>query len=329
MKLGSCACAVACCTLLLLALPGCYLVKLAGGQLELINEQVPLAQALSAERDPERQKLLSLVPDLHSYASKVVQLRPGNNYRTYFATEKKGITHVLVACEKTSLEPYTWSFPIAGEVPYKSHFEEADARVEEAELIAAGYDTWVGHATAYSTLGFLRDPVTTVMTQRGLVAFVEVLFHEMAHGRFYVAGDSDFNEQLASFVGARAAEDYLRSRFGHDPAVMEELRTHLARQAPFREAVAGALAQLERLYGSGRAPAEVLRRRQPIFAALERRLSALYPELDPEELTMNNARLTQYRRYRGDAAYLEAMWQDSGGSWVAFWRRVELYARLM
>ena len=313
-------------SLVLPLLSGCYFVQLADGQLALLNEQRPLAEAYADEADPERKRLMALVPDIRAYASQVVQMRPGRSYAGYFETEAEGITNVLVAAEKTRFEPYTWWFPIAGEVPYKSYFVEDDARAEEAELAAAGYDTWVGHATAYSTLGILRDPVTTVMMQRGVPGFVEVMFHEMAHARLYVPGQTDWNEQLASFVGQQAARDYIASRFTGDAVVLEEMELLFERRARLEERVAETIAELEVLYDRGGAPAVILRARRPILDALQRDLQALYPEAEPEKLVMNNARLMQYRRYDRSSEEMEALWKQAGASWVAFWKLAEARA---
>jgi len=315
--------AAICCSLL----SGCYFLQLAGGQLELLNGQQPLERAYAAERDPERRHLLARVPDIHSYATTVVQLRPGRNYTGYFETEAEGVTAVLVAAEKTRFEPHTWWFPITGEVPYKSFFDEQDALDEQATLEAEGYDTWLGHATAYSTLGILRDPVTTIMMRRGLSSFVEVLFHEMAHARLYVAGQTDWNEQLASFVGQRAAENYVQARFAEQPGVIAEMQQHFTRRAAHEDRVASAIATLERLYDAGLAEPEVLRRRSGIFAALERDLRALFPEAEPDALKMNNARLLQYQRYDRDSDEMNRLWRAGGGSWVGFWANAEARAQ--
>ena len=308
---------------LVLAGEGCYFVDLAAGQLDLVNRQQPLGQARARETDPARRQLLAMVPDVRSYANNVMQMRVGRSYGSYYATEAEGIVFVLVASEQTRLEPYTFWFPIVGEVAYKSFFDEGDAREAEAELAGAGYDTWLGRATAYSTLGFFRDPITTVMMRKGMVAFVEVLLHEMAHGRMYVRGQTDWNEQLASFVGRLGAERYLRSRHGDDPVLMAELDRHLARRARLEEVTGAAVAELETLYARGLPRGEVLRARARVFAALSRELATLAPQAEPWELTVNNARLLQYRRYAAGNDVLDALWAEAQGSWGRFWELCE------
>jgi predicted aminopeptidase len=300
-------------------LSGCYFTQLAAGQLRLINGQVRLDAAIASERDPTRKRLLSMVPDIRRFARDVLQLRPGEGYTGYFATEAEGMTAVLAASEKTQLRAYTWWFPVAGSVPYKSYFDEADARVEAASLDAEGYDTWVGSTTAYSTLGFFRDPVTTIMMRHGTVAFVEVLLHEMVHARLYVPGQTDFNEQLASFVARIGTERYFASRSASDPAIMAGVRAHHARSDRADGLIALGIEELEALYSSGASDSVVLQVRARVFQSLHDGLVALYPDEDPAKFVMNNAHLLQFRRYRDDASDLQALFEQAGHRWTRFW----------
>ena len=311
---------------LLPALAGCYFAKLAGLQLGLINRQRQLAPALRDEPDAERRRLLALVPELRAFARNVMQLRPGKNYTGYYATEQKGIVFILSASAKTRLEPYTFWFPVVGSVPYKSFVDEADAEEQERELQGAGYDTWLGRAKAYSTLGFFRDPITTVMMRKGTVRFVEVLLHEMAHARHYVPGQTEWNEQLASLVGIEGTNHFLRSHYGHDPALIAELEQHVERTRVREAAVERTLALAERLYASGKPDAVVLREREPLFERLRAELVALDPEQDHSELVVNNARLLQYKRYLAGGDRVTALWTDARGSWVRFWQLAEAHA---
>jgi predicted aminopeptidase len=305
---------------------GCYFARLGARQLELVNEQRPLPRAIADEHDASRRTMLMMVPALRSFARNTLQLPVGRSYSGYFETEDKGILFVLVASERTRFEPYTWWFPIAGNVSYKSFPRESDARDQAADLGREGYDTWVGPVTAYSTLGFFRDPVTTVMMRKGVVAFVEVLLHEMAHAKLYVRGHTDWNEQLASFVGRKAAAQYLRTRFADDAVLMAELAAREERRARSDVAVRAALAELDALYASARPEAEILRQREPVFARLSAQLQALHPEAEPAELEINNAHLLQYRRYLVGSEQLERLWQEARASWPQFWALSKAYA---
>lgn len=303
--------------------PGCYYIQLASRQLALVNDQRPLPQAAEREPDHERRAMLWLVPELRSFARNSVQLPVSRGYTGYYRTDASGILFVVVGSERLRLESYTWWFPIVGSVAYKAFTDEADARAEAERLERSGFDAWIGRVTAYSSLGFFRDPVTSVMMRGGTQAFIEVLLHEMAHERLYVPGHTDFNEQLASFVGRTAAEQFLASRCADNPRLLAGL-ADLKRQRDRLDGIISAtLGELDKLYESGRPDAEKLRARERVFADLHARFLALYPERDPDELRVNNARLLQYRRYVTGLDVLERLWAEAGGSWPRFWRLVQ------
>ena len=307
----------------------CGPLELAGGQLALLNQQVPLARAVDAERDPRRRRLLALVPEVVAFGRDVMQLRPRRSYTGYFATERRGIVWVLSASERTRLQARLFSYPIVGDVPYRSFYDEADAREAGRELEGEGYDAYVGPATAYSTLGYLRDPVTTIMMRKGTVAFIEVLLHEMTHGRLYVAGNGDWSEQLASFVGERGVEQFVARHYGERGPLPALLQAHLARRRSVEAAVRTTLAELRALYGSASSDAEKLRKREPIFAALSAKLGRWSPDASPEELEVDNLRMLQYERYFALGPELLVLWRRAGGSWVRFWELAEARAQAL
>jgi len=309
------------------ALPACGLGQLAAGQLELINEQVPLARALSREPDPERRALLAEVPAILAFAEDVVGLHAGHSYSGYYETEQKGLTYVVTACAQTEFEPYTWWFPIAGEVEYRSYWDEADARSQAARLEAEGYDTWVSPSRAYSSLGILRDPISTTMLRDGLPSFVDVLIHELSHARLYIPGHTDWNEALASFVGERGAERYFEARRFADTDLREQVRERARRKLAFDHAVSAAYGELERLYKTPQARSYKLRSRERVFGQLGAELGALFPSDDPEQWRMNNARLVHFHRYTANSADLARLWASSSHNFRRFWQLAERYAK--
>jgi len=310
-----------------LLLPGCYYAELAGLQLSLINDQMPIARAVAVENHAYRRALLDMVPGIRSFARSTVQLPVARSYRGYYPTEAKGILFVVVGSERLRLQPYTWWFPVVGTAAYKSFTDEIAAEAEARRLEQRGFDAWVGRVTAYSSLGFFQDPVTTVMMQKGLVDFVEVLLHEMAHMRLYVPGQTDFNEQLASFVGQVAAEQYLRSRHGNNAGVMAELRRHVLVRDRLDALVRDRLSALEQLYASSASAPAKLERRAVLFSGMRAELVRLYPDREASELAINNARMLQYRRYVAGTERMQPLWAAAHGSWPQFWRLVEVYAR--
>jgi predicted aminopeptidase len=310
-----------------LLLCSCSLLRLGGGQLQLIEEQVPLPRAIARESNPERKRLLEEVPSILAYAEDVVGLHAGASYRGYFATERRGLTYVLTACARTRFAPYTWWFPIVGKVEYRSYWEEAEAEANARELEARGYDTWLSPSRAYSSLGIFRDPITTTMLRDGLTGLTEVLIHELSHVRLYVPGHTDWNEALASFVGERGAERYFAAARFAGSGVVQRMAANAERRRVVDREVERAYAELERLYASRRSQADKWQARERVFAALGAELRVLHPDDPPELWRVNNARLLHFHRYSANSAELTRTWNASGGDFRRFWSAVERYAR--
>lgn len=306
---------------------GCSLGELAGGQLSLINDQVRLDRAIARERDPERRALLREVPAILRFAEQSVGLPVGKSYSGYYETDRKGLTFVVTASERLRLEPYSWWFPIAGTVEYRSYWDEEDAVAESRALEAAGYDTWISASRAYSTLGYLRDPVITTMLRDGLPALVELLIHELSHVKLYVPGHTDWNEALASFVGERGAERYFEApRFAATP-YPAEVRLRAQRRAEFDALIARASDELEALYAGPASRDQKLRERERVFERLSATLRALFPRDDPDTWRMNNARIVHYRRYSANHALLSQLWRESGEDFRRLWVLLERHSQ--
>jgi predicted aminopeptidase len=303
------------------------MLDLAGGQLSLINEQVPLAHAIERETSPERRALLGELPAILAFAEDVVGLSTGRSYSGYFATERSGLTYVVTACRRTQFEPYAWWFPIVGTVEYRSYWDEADARAVADNLTASGYDTWISPSRAYSSLGILRDPIATTMLRDGLPGLVEVVIHELSHAKLFIPGHTAWNEALASFVGERGAERYFAAERFRGTPYQAEAKARAERRQALDRAVAETYAELELLYASTRADADKLARRDACFERLRVRLRELSPNGKPRDWQVNNARLLHFHRYSASNEVLTRMWRTSGRQFRRFWLEAETYSR--
>jgi predicted aminopeptidase len=308
---------------------GCGLLPLAAGQLSLINDQVPLSAAIAHEQDPDRRRLLAEVPSILEFAEEVVGLHPARSYQGYFATERKGLTFVVTACERARFEPYRWWFPIVGTVEYRSYWDEDAALEAAAELEARGYDTWTSPSRAYSSLGILRDPVATTMLRDGLPGLVEVLIHELSHARLFVPGQTAWNEALASFVGELGAERYFEEQRFAATSLQRQARLRAQRRQAFDALVETTYAELEQLYASDVSTEHKLQQREAKFANLTAALRELYPDEPQRDLRVNNARLVHFERYSASGPLLADLWDKSGHNFRRFWLLAEAHANTL
>ncbi len=301
----------------------CYYGHLAKGQLDLRFNQVPIERAIKDEQNSSVRDLLSEVPDIKSFSEEFIGLDKSDIYSGYYRTDKEGVSFIVTASKKDKLEPYVWGYPIIGKAPYKSFFDKKQALDLSEELKSEGYDPFIFPATAYSTLGWFKDPVVTPMLQGSLYDLAWVVIHELPHGTMFVNNDVEFNEQLASFVGDKGAEQYLKLSGRYTGKLAEDIAVAKEKNHRFEEVVSKYTRQLESLYACE--SCDVLSWREDIFDDLEEDVKQIYPGRNIE---FNNARLLNYTRYSSDSDYLNRLWDESGGEWKKFWVLVRDYAAL-
>ena len=95
-----------------------------------------------------------------------------------------------------------------------------------------------GGGRAYSTLGWFRDPVLNTFIHEPETELAELLFHELAHQRLFVSGDTDFNEAFAEAVGEEGTRLWLLAK--HGEVGVHEYEARLRRKADFTRLVTGA-----------------------------------------------------------------------------------------
>lgn len=192
---------------------GCYLSRGAWEEGKILARRQPIADLVASRRtDPLVRRKLAIVLAARQYARDSIRLKTEESFTTYSKLDRDTLVLVLSAAYRDKLEAYTWWFPIVGRVPYKGFFDFGEARKAAKSMYDKGYDVALRPSPAFSTLGWFNDPLTSTTLSRDSLDLVNTVIHEVTHNTFYAPGKAVFNESFASFVGARGAAAFFRSR---------------------------------------------------------------------------------------------------------------------
>lgn len=185
------------------------------GQLNIVWNAKPVAQYLESSAFPDSLKeKLRLIERVRKFAIDSLSLKDTKNYKTLYDQKGEEIMWVVMASEPFRLEAKEWIFPVIGEVPYKGYFDRQKAMALRDELVKEGWDVNIRNPGGWSTLGWFTDPILSGMLERNEGDLANLIIHEMSHATIFVKDSIDFNENLATFIGDRGAEQFLISVYG-------------------------------------------------------------------------------------------------------------------
>jgi predicted aminopeptidase len=293
------------------AVHGCspgYVLQAGFEEAKILWRREPIAELLASGRfDEAIGAKLELVLQTRAFAQETLNLRVGGSYTTYARLDPEQVVHVVTAAERFRLEPYTWWFPIVGQVPYKGFFSAPEAQALAAQLESEGYDTYVRPSAAFSTLGWFDDPLLSTTLQRDPVALVETVLHELLHNTRYIGGHASFDESFANFVGHRGA--LLFFEHGEDATAFREAADRWEDALRFSQFLSELLADLDRAYAAGVTSAEreeLFRRAQSRFRQIQFR-TGRYAGFGVVKL--NNAVLLHERLYFDRLGLFESIYR--------------------
>jgi predicted aminopeptidase len=323
---------------MLVTLGGCttasYYAQSIGGHLDLMSKRQDVGTLVDDASTPsDLKEKLERARAIRDFATEELALPDNGSYRSYVDVGKPYVTWNVVATPALSLEPKTWCFPVAGCVSYRGYFEEADARAYGDALSAENMDVAVVGARAYSTLGWFDDPILNTILFDAEYRFAGTLFHELAHERLYVAGDSAFNESYAVAVEREGVRRWLAANA--TPAMLEAYAQERARRDEFLALVLATRVKLETLYASSMDDAAKTREKARHFEELR----AGYAELKASwggyagydgwfANDLNNANLALLATYNVHVPAFERMLAEQRGDMRNFHEAVEELSKL-
>ena len=274
-----------------------------------------------ASTPADTRAFLLRVQDIRRFAVEHVGLKSNDNYTRFKDLGRDHLVDVVQACDAASFEPYQWRYPFLGRLPYRGYYDRADAQAEAARLKKEGYDVIVRPVDAFSTLGFLRDPLYSFMKGYSAFEIASLIIHEQTHATLFLKGQPDFNEEMATFVGDEGAFEWLRSTYGDDSREYRDALDARADSDLFVTMLQRLAARLEPVYASNLDRAEKLAEKQEIISEFKASLSDLraagfrtedYSRLDT--IPLNNAYISLYRLYTSDVPLLRRWFTERCGS---------------
>jgi predicted aminopeptidase len=252
-------------------LSGCetlgYYAQAFQGQAELWHATRPIEAVIADPEVPSALKdKLHNASRIREFASTELGLPDNRSYRGYADLKRQYVVWNIFATDPFSVKPRQWCFPIAGCVAYKGYFSQARAEAHAAELKRGGDDVFLGGVPAYSTLGYLNDPVLNTFVHYPPGELARLIFHELAHQAVYVSGDTVFNESFAVTVEREGVRRWME-RHG-TPVELEAFHKAQQRRAEFHRLALAYRARLEQHYESGLPAEQMAAGKQRIFAQL-------------------------------------------------------------
>jgi predicted aminopeptidase len=298
-----------------------YLWQAAAGQWEIMRARRPVSAVIAdPATDPALRRKLVLAEQALRFARERLELPDNGSYRQFAELHRVFAVWNVFAAPEFSLQARTWCFPIAGCVAYRGYFREASARAYAKRLSDEGEDVYVGGVAAYSTLGYLDDPLLSTALVLPDWEMAGLLFHELAHQKLYVAGDTTFNESFAMLVEEEGVRRWLADR--GDAAGLAAFGEEYRRRQERRVLLAGLRTELAAVY-EGAAAAE--EKRALKSAALRKYRERLAEVLGTgrRDGVLNNAALAALTAYDEQVPAFRELLARSGGSLARFYARAK------
>lgn len=306
-----------------------YYWQASAGHLRLMSERQDVDELLAnPATHPQLRERLQLASALLDFARRQLDLPADGSYQSL--VEVGGpVTWNVVATPEFSLEPERWCFPVAGCVTYRGYFDRSDAERFAQKLAGKGFDVAVSPAAAYSTLGWFDDPLLDTMLAQPPSRLAAMLFHELAHQRLYVKGDTAFNEAYAGFMEQAGVRLWLQQ--AGDGEGLQQWRMAQKAAREFTGLLLEVRERLAALYRSAAGPGVIRLAKQDALAAMQSEYRTLVEQRWQGQDyfggwmqgPLNNAHLATISTYaRGHCAFAGIL-DGAEGNFITFHEQLE------
>ena len=194
-----------------------------------------------------------------------------------------------------------------------------------------GYDVFIGGVEAYSTLGYLADPVLNTFLHRSDAELAELIFHELTHAKVFIPGDTDFNEAFATANAEDGVRRWLRSK--NDLPGLQAYESNLRKNREVVNLMLSTREKLKAVYDGSYPSVDAERlAKQRVFDGMLKEAVAVSPHarinLHHSPKYWNNARINTVATYYTMVPGFERLLKEKGGDLEAFHQEVASMRRL-
>ncbi|HUN81220.1 MAG TPA: aminopeptidase [Phycisphaerae bacterium] len=300
-----------------------YFFHVAGGELRSLSHSHSIDHLLAGGRvTNETASKLELVRRVRLYARDRIGMKVGRAYTTFEEDAKGPVAYAVSGARKDKLEPHEWNYPIIGKYEAKGFFDRAKAEREADRLSKKGYDAAIGEVAGFSTMGILPDPIRASNLEGSDAELAILVFHELTHNTIFKAGDTQFNESMATFMGRAAAKQFFSEQYAADAPEVLAASRHLEDLRVMDEYVTQVYERLLALYGTSLSADDKISRREAIFEEERERFGREFkprmhePALfdGAEGVVKDNATVLAAYRYHSDLSLYDGVLADLHGN---------------
>ena len=247
-----------------------YYAQSIHGHLEIMHKRQPIMELLSNNKlNHETNEKLKLVLKIREFAISYLLLPANDSYLEYSDLKREYVVWNVFATPAYSIQLEQWCFLIVGCFSYKGFYTREKAEVFASGLKAENFDVYTGGVRAYSTLGWFRDPVLNTMLLKDDIYLAKLIFHELAHQKFYIKNDTEFNEALADAIARIGVIQWLER--GGKSDKIRNFKTQQLHDDQFFDLVLETQNKLDVLYQSSQADHAKDIKKQILFESMDTR----------------------------------------------------------
>ena len=326
----------------LLFLSGCqlsYLIENSYHQVSLWTKAQSIEKTLKKKNLHKDQRAkLQLIQEILQFAEQDLSLKNTKNYRTFIQLNRPYVIYALNVAPKWKMRNYLWKFPVVGKVPYKGFFNKKKAQREFKRMKKKGFDVYLRGVSAYSMLGWFKDPVYSSMLKYRDHDLANVILHETVHANLFIPSATDFNEQLATFISNKGLElFYKKKQMGNASSLLEQIKKEKNDKKLFYNFIAKEIKLLKAWYQEiapllqdEKQLQNLLLLREEKFKSIKEKFTRnILPHLKTKQYTsfnqrnLNNARLLLFSTYHDGLDNFEKLYELSGRSFPKFLHHCE------